>query len=242
VEQASEKPDIIFVSFDEPNADAHFERLKSIEPAAKRLHGVRGIYAAYQAVAQLATTSHFYMVDADSWILDGFSFAVPDHAVRADIRMWSAQNAVNGLRWFNGGLKLLSRRAVESMKPNVIDFFSSMEGERVLTREIATETRFNATPFLAWRAAFRECTKLTGKVVRFRDAAQHLEVWQMQGADKLNGTWCMLGARMGANYGLKNQGANALLRINDMEWLKAVFEEARKSNAIAKIEDEACRG
>ncbi|MEN6543453.1 hypothetical protein [Parvibaculum sp.] len=234
-------PDIIFVSFDEPNADEHFERLKSFAPSAKRLHGVRGIYAAYQAVADLAATPYFYMVDADSWILDGFSFAIPEGASIADIQMWSARNAVNGLRWFNGGLKLLSRSAVRSMKPDVVDFFSSMEGSRVLTTDIATETRFNATPFLAWRAAFRECTKLTGRVVRFSDAAEHLKVWQTQGADKLNGAWCMLGARMGANYGLKNPTRQGLVRVNDMEWLKSVFDEALRINAIAVIEAEIAR-
>lgn len=237
----SQIPDVIFVSFDEPNADVHFERLKSFVPSAKRLHGVRGIYAAYQAVAELATTPHFYMVDADSWILDGFSFAIPDDATLADIQMWSARNAVNGLRWFNGGLKLLSRNAVKSMRSNVIDFFSSMEGRRVLAAEIATETRFNATPFLAWRAAFRECTKLTGRIVRFSEAAEHLNVWQTQGAASLNGTWCMLGARMGANYGMRNPTRQGLARINDMDWLQAVFDEAVRTNAIAQIEAEAAR-
>lgn len=242
MEQVSEKPDVIFVSFDEPNAEAHFERLKNFEPSAKRVHGVRGIYAAYQAVAEAATTSHFYMVDADSWILDDFAFAISERAALADIKMWCARNAVNGLRWFNGGLKLMSRRAVLSMNPAAIDFFSSMEGERVLSEKIATETRFNATPFLAWRAGFRECAKLTGKVVRFRDAGEHLNIWQTQGADKLNGIWCMLGARMGANYGLRNTDRDSLLKINDMGWLNAVFEEARKSNAIATISAEAAGG
>ncbi|MFZ2469326.1 MAG: hypothetical protein WAW54_13145 [Parvibaculum sedimenti] len=182
------------------------------------------------------------MVDADSWVLDDFSFAIPDEASLADIKMWSARNAVNGLRWFNGGLKLLSRRAVLSMNPGSIDFFSSMAGERVLSGEIATETRFNATPFLAWRAGFRECAKLTGKVVRFRDAGEHLNIWQTQGADKLNGAWCMLGARMGANYGLKNPAGHSLLKINDMRWLYDVFEDARKSNAIATILAEIAGG
>ena len=35
--------DIIFISFDEPNADENWKLLKEIAPHAKRVHGVKGI-------------------------------------------------------------------------------------------------------------------------------------------------------------------------------------------------------
>lgn len=225
----AEQPDVVFVSYQEPNADENFARLQMFTPGAKRVHGVKGVFNAWRKAAETSAQPYFYLVEADSWIVDGFSFGWPEDPVAADIYLWTARNAVNGLVWYNGGLKLLSREAALSMDPNAVDFFLSMKGRRKSLRACASETRFNATPFLAWRCGFRECTKLAGGLVQLPQAGELLRIWQTVGADKPNGRWCMLGARMGAEFGKRHFRTNMLLKVNDMDWQKAVFAKLEQA-------------
>ena len=64
--------DIIFVSYNEPNADKNYAALKSRFPTAKRVDGVKGIHQAHIAAAKKAFTKMFWVVDGDAEILDSF--------------------------------------------------------------------------------------------------------------------------------------------------------------------------
>jgi hypothetical protein len=214
---------VIFVSYGEPNADQNFERLRTLAPRAKRLAQSASLFEGYQGAEQLSATPLFFMVDGDAWIRDGFSFVAPEGAA-ADIWFWRSINPVNGLTGFTGGLKLLRRRAVRSMPAEAVDPLLSMLGVRRTIREPAGETRFNASPFFAWKAAFRECAKLTGGIVNPPRRAERLMTWQSVGAGKPNGEWCMLGARMGAAFGLEHRDSPAMRRLADNGLLKADFD------------------
>jgi len=227
--EPSQNPDVIFISYQEPEADKHYARLLSMAPGAKRVHGVKGIYQAMQKAGEIAESSHLYIVDGDNWVLDGFSFGWPETTMSGDIYCWPAINAVNQLRWFNGALKLVSRAAILSMEKNAIDFFGSMKGQRKSFTEPAVETRFNATPLLAWRCGFRECAKMTGGVIEHPKLRELLEIWQTAGAEARHGDWCILGSRMGAAFGKENFRGRGLAKLNDAEWLRAKFEEVSRS-------------
>lgn len=213
------EPDVIFVSYDEPNADENFARLLTFAPHAKRLHGVKGIYNAYQAAADMSEAPYFYMVDGDSWVLDGMTFGMAGQ-VPAEIYTWRSVNAVNGLVSRTGAVKLMSCRVVR-MRPGAADFFGSMTGRRRIIHVAASENRFNASPFLAWRDAYRECAKLAAASVS-DPSGQKLQVWQTRGGDKPFGAWSLIGARMGAELGRRDSGA-ALGLINDHEFLHETF-------------------
>ena len=58
--------DIVFISYDEPNADANYADLLDKCPWAKRSHGVWGSDAAHKAAAALCETERFITVDADN--------------------------------------------------------------------------------------------------------------------------------------------------------------------------------
>jgi hypothetical protein len=58
--------DIVFLSYDEPNADLHYADLCNKVPWAKRVHGVKGSDHAHKAAAELAETEWFITVDADN--------------------------------------------------------------------------------------------------------------------------------------------------------------------------------
>ena len=58
--------DVIFLSFDEPNAEKNYADLLSKIPWAKRVHGVKGSDAAHKACAAESETEYFVTVDADN--------------------------------------------------------------------------------------------------------------------------------------------------------------------------------
>lgn len=216
--------DVFFVSYDEPNADENFERLLLFAPQAKRIHGIQGIANVYMRAAQLSDTPHFFFVDADNWILDGFDFKLTE-AILDDVCLWKARNAVNGIQWFNGAIKRLSKQSVLSINPNAVDFFLSLSGTRKIVNHVASETRFNASPFQSWRTGFRECAKLAGGLIRHPQVDELLGIWTTLGSDTLNGTWCISGARQGAEFGKQNFRSPLLGQINDMNWLSSEFSK-----------------
>ena len=60
--------DIIYLSYDEPNAEQNYADLLTKVPWAKRVHGVKGSDAAHKACAELSTTDRFVTVDGDNTI------------------------------------------------------------------------------------------------------------------------------------------------------------------------------
>jgi len=66
--------DIVFISYQEPNADENYNKLKNRFSRAKRVHGVKGIHQAHIAAAKKCFTKMFWVVDADALIVDDFNF------------------------------------------------------------------------------------------------------------------------------------------------------------------------
>ena len=66
--------DIVFISYQEPNADENWARLKSRFPFAKRVHGVKGIHQAHIKSASYCFTDMMWVVDGDAVVLDKFNF------------------------------------------------------------------------------------------------------------------------------------------------------------------------
>ena len=64
--------DIIYLSYDEPNAEKNYTDLCRKIPWAKRVHGVEGSDAAHKACAELSETSRFITVDGDNIVHSEF--------------------------------------------------------------------------------------------------------------------------------------------------------------------------
>ena len=64
--------DIIYLSYDEPNAEKNYADLLTKVPWAKRVHGVEGSDAAHKACAELSETDRFITVDGDNRIKNDF--------------------------------------------------------------------------------------------------------------------------------------------------------------------------
>ena len=64
--------DLIFISYDEPNADLNYADLLNKAPWAKRVHGVKGSDQAHKAAAELSNTDWFITVDGDNIVDEKF--------------------------------------------------------------------------------------------------------------------------------------------------------------------------
>lgn len=223
--------DIIFISYDEPTADKNYSLLKERFPMAKRMHGVKGIHQAHIKAAKKCFTKMFWIVDADAIIVDDFNFdyVVPDHQLD-HVHVWRSQNPVNDLVYGYGGVKLFPRKLTIDMDISKPDMTTSISSKFKAVNELANITAFNTDPFNTYKSAFRECCKLSSKIIdRQKDdeTNKRLHIWKTVGKDRSYGEWALKGAKEGAAYGTTHQGnVEELTRINDFEWLKEKFNES----------------
>jgi hypothetical protein len=223
--------DIIFLSYDEPNADVNFERLKSRFPYAKRVHGIQGIANAHARAAKESDTRLFYVVDGDTEVFESFDFTFkPDEFNQDFVHIWKSRNPVNGLEYGYGGVKLFSKRFFKNISAGSIDFSTSLTTNVKYIDETISFTHFNSDEFRAWRGAFRECAKLSSKVISGQIDAEtefRLKVWtNIADPNTYHSQAVLSGAAMGEEYGSSNIGnIEALQKVNDFNWLKDVFEQ-----------------
>jgi hypothetical protein len=229
--------DIFFISYNEPKAEENYQRLINRFPRAKRINGVKGIHNAHIAAANLSSTEMFWVVDADALITRKFNFEfnyVPYyHKGERDIlldtvHVWCSTNLVNGLIYGYGGVKLLPRQKTIDMNKNTTDMTTSISKNFKLINKISNITEFNTDEYSTWRSAFRECVKLSSKTIdRSYDSEtdNRLNAWCTMGEKELFGIYSIGGAQAGKSYGESNiADPEALMKINDFEWLKTQYD------------------
>ena len=217
--------DIVFISYQEPNADENYDKLKERFPLAKRVHGVKGIHQAHIAAAKKCFTKMFWIVDGDALILEDFMFdyEVPDHQLD-HVHVWRAQNPINDLVYGYGGVKLFPRTLSLNMDVTKPDMTTSISKKFIAVQEVANITAFDTGEFEAWKGAFRECAKLSSKIIdrqKEDETNERLQIWTTVGRDRPFGEYAIKGAIAGREFGLSN-GADLRL-INDFDWLKEQF-------------------
>lgn len=234
--------DIVFMSFDEPNADYNYADLLTKAPWAKRSHGVKGSDACHKAAAKLAETDRFITVDADNIVREDFFNAEIDLSQVGDndVISWAGKNVVNGLVYGNGGIKCWPKHVVEQMKSHEAAVTASAQVDfcwdihYVQMNNVYSDVMNNASPLQAWRAGFREGVKMSlvgGVTVDPRKLKQlihpknhqRLLVWCSVGEDVQNGLWAMYGARLGCYLtNLKRDEFN-FVDVRDFDWLVNYF-------------------
>ncbi len=217
--------DIVFISYQEPSADENYAALKERFPMAKRVHGVKGIHQAHITAAKKCFTKMFWIVDGDAVIENTFNFdyEVPQHQLD-HVHVWRAKNPINGLVYGYGGVKLFPRLLTKNMDTSKPDMTTSISEKFIAVQEVANITAFNTDPFETWKGAFRECTKLSSKIIdrqKNNETEQRLETWCTIGEDNPYGSYAIAGARAGREFGISNRSNISL--INDFDWLKEKY-------------------
>lgn len=244
--------DVIFLSYDEPNAELHYADLCNKVPWTKRIHGVKGSDHAHKAAAESSETDWFVTVDADN-IIDHRFFNIDLDMADPKIKVygWCGKNSLNGLRYGNGGLKIWNKDFVLSMKTHEnaeseraqVDFCWE-DGYKNFPMSFS-ESKITGSPFQAWRAGFREGVKMTlfdGVKVPPEEITERiwwhnihrLRIWSTVGSHDENGKYAILGARMGT--WMANCTDWNYVDVRDFEILREIFE---KNVDHDKVEDDA---
>lgn len=223
--------DIVFISYDEPNADNNYENLKNKFPAVKRIHGIKGIHQAHIEAAKISSTEMFWVVDGDAIVFDEFRFNYRVARYNKKIpHVWRSKNPINDLEYGYGGVKLFPRLETLNMDTDTSDMTTGIADRIVVIDEVSNITGFNTDPFNSWKSGFRECCKLSSKLIRGQiddETDFRLDRWCSDyGKDRPYAEYAIAGAIAGRSYGLKNiNNIDNLTKINDFAWLKKMFNE-----------------
>jgi hypothetical protein len=216
--------DCIYLSYDEPQKEEFWLKIKNMVPWAKRVDGIKGSDAAHKAAGAASDTERFILIDGDNMPDESFfnmqlDFTGRDPSYTKAQFRWKAVNAINGLRYGNGGMSSWTKTYVANMKTHenqkdgdaarIADFcLDSKDNLYWAMYDCYSTTYPNHTPFQAWRAGFREGVKMclskgeVPSVDEFKETVasrnlNNLTIWQNVGADVENGMWAIYGARLG---------------------------------------------
>ena len=239
---------VVFLSYDEPNADENFEYLKKYHPTpslVSRVHGVKGFDAAHKAAAEKAGTVRFFTVDADCKVdreIWKKSIEITSDIQHATLS-WSSRNIVNGLVYGNGGVKLWYAKHVKNMKSHEaaeegddthnVDFCWDADQYKQMNNTYGV-VHNNASAKQAFRAGFREGIKMgldQGKKVPLKDFKHKMYpanfarwlIWMTVGRDVENGDWVIYGARLAAYMLYIKNFVHTV--ISDYDWFNNFWQE-----------------
>ena len=216
--------DCIYLSYDEPQKEEFWLKIKNMVPWAKRVDGVKGSDAAHKAAGEASDTERFILIDGDNMPEESFfnmqlDFTDKDPKYKLAQYRWKAVNSINGLRYGNGGMSSWTKTYVANMQTHenqtdgdvsrIADFcLDSTDNLYWAMYDCYSTTYPNHTPFQAWRAGFREGVKMvldqgakpdidTFKATAAKRNLNNLTIWHNVGADVENGLWAIYGARLG---------------------------------------------
>ena len=210
--------DCIYLSYDEPQREEFWIKIRNMVPWAKRVDGVKGSDAAHKAAAEASTTDRFVLIDGDNIPDPAFfnqTLVLPNDEYQKAVFRWRARNHINGLMYGNGGMSSWTRDFVLNMRTHeASDGRTETEVEFCFDplywpmHDCWSTTYPNGSAFHAWRAGFREGVKMcldrgrrpTTEQFRERVVQRNLDnlsIWHNVGADVEYGHWAMAGARQG---------------------------------------------
>ena len=238
--------DCVYLSYDEPEKEEFWVKIKNMVPWATRIDGIKGSDAAHKAAAAASTTERFILIDGDNipdaeFFNQTLTFATPEW--EQAVFRWRARNHINGLMYGNGGLSSWTR-----------EFVMDMRTHEATDGRVETEVEFcfdplywamydcysttypNGSAFQAWRAGFREGVKMClnkgakPTVEEFQQQVHqrnldHLTIWHNIGADVNNGSWAMAGARQGTYMTMLTNWDHRL--VQDFDALADIWETVK---------------
>ena len=206
--------DVIFLTFDEPNREEFWIKIRNMIPWAKRVDGIKGSDAAHKAAAVASTTDRFILIDGDNMPDQKFfnlSLSFPTAEWQQAVYRWRARNHVNGLMYGNGGISSWTKTFVNDMQTH-----EATNGRAETQVEFCFDPLYwpmhdcysttypNQSCYHAWRAGFREGVKMClnkgvkPTLTEFQTQVHqrnldHLTIWHNVGRDveygKCSGLW-----------------------------------------------------
>lgn len=223
----STQQDIVFISYDEPQADLNWQKLKQKHPRALRVHGVAGMERALEAAANCATTPWYFAVFAKTEIHPEFGFDfVPDYMQRPKHYIFDCLNSVNGLQYGHMGVVMYNCQGIreQNRRPDGfgLDYTMSWPHEHIPL--LSCVSNFDTTAYHAWRTAFREAAKLSWfeRIQPTIDGSYRLRVWTTR-AQGPQARWCLLGAHEGVEFAQSCNNLDDIKQSFQWTWLRERF-------------------
>ena len=217
-----EPMDIVFLSYDEPNAEENWKKIKENYPRAKRIQGVKGRTQAYHTAAAQSKTDYFFAVFPTIDIDDSFDFSFqPDRLKNACHYIFHCKNPVNGLEYGHRAVILYNKHlCLSTIHPN-LDF--TLSQPHTVVPQVCGTSHFNTTPEISWRVAFREVLKLC-EMKPTVESKYRLKKWCELG----KGAYALLvqkGALDAVAYYKEVNGDKLALMLSyELAWLKEKFK------------------
>ena len=246
--------DCIYLSYDEPQKEEFWLKIKNMIPWAKRVDGVKGSDAAHKAAGEASDTERFILIDGDNMPNEDFfnmqlDFTDKDPKYQQAQFRWKAVNSINGLRYGNGGMSSWTKTYVANMKTHenqtdgdvsrIADFcLDSKDNLYWAMHDCYSTTYPNYTSFQAWRAGFREGVKMVldkgtkPDINIFKETVasrnlNNLTIWHNVGADVENGLWAIYGSRLGTYMTMLTDWEHT-----DVQWFDNYIELWKKHKDV----------
>jgi hypothetical protein len=210
---------IVFVSNGEPHADHHYRLLKDStynrNNHVHRVDGVNGRVAAYHAAAQVSETAWFFAVFAKLEVNPKFDWSwQPDRMQQPKHYIFHAINPVNGLQYGHQAMIAYNRELVLNNPGLGLDF--TLDSAHEVVPINSGSAHYNATPWMAWRTAFREVIKLCSSADV--ESQYRLKQWLATPRTNVeNWAWSVWGAEDAVEYYQAVKGEPTELR-KSYEW------------------------
>ena len=234
--------DIVFISYDEPQADQNYQILIERFPEAKRVHGVNGMENALRAAAQASSTPWFFAVFAKTRLHENWDFTfTPDRWQAPKHDIFEALNTSNGLCYGHMGIILYHTQTVIHAPAwddiNGLDYTMNFATESIPLLSVHGE--FATDPYRAWRTAFRETAKLAQWYLDSPcvETKHRIHTW-CNHAHGPYAEWVMRGANDGVRYYHEHLDDRAALKMMfRWDWLSAHFQELYAHDQLLQPHD-----
>lgn len=220
--------DVFFLSYRESNCETNWQRVLELHPNAMRIHGVSGIDRVHILCDSISSSEYFWTVDGDNYLLMKLEYT---EKIENDLLMFSAIDPLSNTSTFLGGVKLWKKNAMNADALQMGDFSLNATTNKKTIEKNFSISKYNQSPFDAWKTAFRHCVKLTSILLANRPNAKninhYLKMWsQSNNSVAENSQWAHNGYVDALEYtAIHKDNKLELLKINDYDWLSNMFNK-----------------
>ena len=148
--------DVFFICYDESNREENWQRVLQFHPNAKRIDAVKGISNSHMMCNELSTTSHFWTVDGDNWLLEGLN---ENETTGEDLIFYTAIDCIDESVSTIGAVKLWKKNSIINADMSKGDFCKNATSTSVAVQKTLSIHKYDVTPYEAWRHTFRHSVK-----------------------------------------------------------------------------------
>ena len=218
--------DVIFISYDEPEAEVNWKKLQDKCSRAKRVHGVEGMENALAAAAELSSTPWYFCVFGKTELYPGFDFTFqPDYFQQPKHYIFYSMNRVNKLVYGEMAVIMYNCNLILDNRDQEFGLDYTLSFPHEVIPIISTYGNFNTSPYHTWRTAFREVSKLYDMQEKSPsvETEYRINIWETV-AEGDYAEWALTGAQDGKEFYQKYKDDFAFRKNSfNWQWLRNYF-------------------